>query len=142
MSLLADIRLSQPRRSCGSSEFLMKSNLIEKLLLPSASGLHRGHTQQHSAALQACGRLHRAANKGYVHVCALGNEDTELSFSASIQSIQFLDHCWTFLEPKAMNLYLCNNLNFGFVHMIYFCMENMSIFPDAKVGKAQSRLKS
>lgn len=63
MSLLVDTGLSQPRRSCFSSKFLMKNNLIEKLLLPSASGLHRGHTQQHNAA-----------NKGYVHACALGND--------------------------------------------------------------------
>lgn len=57
--------------------------------------------------------------------------NTELSFTDTIQHIQFLDHCWAFLELKAMNQHLCDNLNFGFVHMLYFCMENMPIFPDA-----------
>lgn len=63
-------------------------------------------------------------------------EDACLSLSASAQYRQFLHHCWTVLEHKAMN----QHLTLGSVHMLYFCKENMSFFPDAKVGKAQSRL--
>lgn len=67
----------------GSLKFPMKNNLIDKLLLPSASGRHRGHTEisteQHYVPVDSF------TNKGYLHVCALGNdnggEDTELSFS-------------------------------------------------------------
>lgn len=73
VEMLANTRLSQPWRSCGSSEFLLKNNLIEKLLLPSASGRHTGHTQEHSAA---CGQPH----KGCVHVWALGKRQKIQSF--------------------------------------------------------------
>lgn len=98
------------------SKFHMKNNLIEKVLLPSASG------QQLSAA---CGQLHRAANKGCVHVRALGNDKRHTQTSA----YSFLDCCCTFLELKAMNQHQWDNLNFWFVRVLYFCMENMHFFP-------------
>lgn len=138
MSLLANTRLSQPWRSCGSSEFHMKNNLIEKLLLPSASWRHSGHTQQHSAVLPACGRLHRAANKGCVHVSALGNEDTELSISAATIRLHILFSL--VLRLKAMNQHLCGNLNFGFAKMLYFCNENMQVL-EWKMQTIERRIK-
>lgn len=136
MSLLVSTRLSQPWRSCGSSKFLIKNNLIEKLLLPSASGRHKGHRQQHSAA---CGQLHPTANKPYVHVCALGKDKRHTAFILSHHPhTHRFDAIVTFQDIKAMNQHLCDDLKVRFVH---FCLENMPIFSDAKVRKAQSQLR-
>lgn len=132
LALLANTRLSQPWRSCGSSKFLMKNNLIERLLLPSASGRHRGHTQQTVKPVDSF------TKEMFMSVLWEMIDDTELSVSAAIQNIQFSDHCWTFLELKDMNKHLCD---VGLSTCCIFCMENMRIFPDAKVGKAQSGLR-
>lgn len=124
--LLANTRLSQPWRSCGSSKFLMKNNLIERLLLPSASGRHRGHTQQTVKPVDSF------TKEMFMSVLREMIDDTELSSSATVQNIQFSDHCWAFLEPTDMNKHLCDVV---LSTCCIFCMENMRIFPDAKVGK-------
>lgn len=60
-----------------------------------------------------------------VFMSALGNDKRHTQTS----TYSFLDCCCTFLELKAMNQHQWDNLNFWFVHVLYFCMENMHFFP-------------
>lgn len=133
--MLADTRLSQPWRSCGSSEFLMKNNLIEKPLLPSASG--RPHTEAQ------CG-LWTASPSSEQRICSclcFGKWQEIQSFLSKTLSRTY----WVFLTivTHFWSLKLWINI-YGMILMLGLstCCTSawkMCLFsPNTKVGKAQS----
>lgn len=126
--MLVDTRLSQPRRPCGSSEFLVKNNLIEEPLLPSASG--RPHTTASPTSEQ---RTRSCLGFGE------RTEDIELSLSDANQCTQ----CFWTIVTHFWNLKLWININ-GIIQILGLstcCTSawNMCLFsPNAKVENAQS----